>query len=127
VGEGRSGSHGQPPRSVSPLLVQGRLALLPGGPAGEETDRGPAPPAGRRPYLLPDGEEAVRPPDGGYTDLAWLLLCHLQEHKPEACERFLLSQIEGTGRDVGWFEKCFGVGSAADWKNLERAIYARIN
>jgi len=79
-----------------------------------------------RPYLLPNGDEAARPPDGAYTDLAWLLLCHLQEHEPEACERFLLSQIEGTGRDVGWFEKCFGIGNAADWKSLERAIYARI-
>ena len=80
----------------------------------------------RRPYLLPSGGEGRPPPDGGYTDLAWLLLRHLQETQPEACERFLLSQIEGTGRDIAWFEKCFGVGSAADWKSLERAVYARI-
>lgn len=80
----------------------------------------------RRAYLLATGEEAPRPPDSGYTDLAWLLLCHLQEEQPEACERFLLSQIEGTGGDVAWFEKCFGVKGAADWKSLERAVYARI-
>jgi len=78
-----------------------------------------------RPYLLAAGGDAPPPPDGGYTDLAWLLMCHLQARRPDACGRFLLSQIEGTGGRLESFEKSFGVGSAADWKKLERAVYAR--
>jgi hypothetical protein len=84
----------------------------------------------RRSYLLAagdgDGEETFTPPDGGYTDLAWLLMEHLQAHHPDACERFLLSQIEGTGGRFESFGKCFGVTSAADWGKLERAVYARL-
>jgi hypothetical protein len=78
----------------------------------------------RHDYLVAAGDTPLPAPDGGYTDLAWLLMGHLQEHRPEACERFLLSQIEGTGGRVEWFEECFGLSSAADWKNLERAVFA---
>ena len=107
--------------TVGRLLVPGTWRLPPLESVVERRSR-----IDLRPYLLPDGEETAPPPDGGYTDLAWLLLRHLQERQPEACERFLLSQIEGSGRDVQWFEKCFGIESAADWKRLERAIYARM-
>jgi hypothetical protein len=79
-----------------------------------------------RPYLLAAGDTPLPAPDGGYTDLAWLLMSHLQKHRADACERFLLSQIEGTGGRIEWFEKCFGVSNAAEWKNLERAVFARL-
>ncbi len=80
----------------------------------------------QRPYLVPAGDTTLPAPDGGYTDLAWLLVRYLQEHQAAACERFLLSQIEGTGGRTEWFGKCFGVSSAAEWGKMERAVFARL-
>lgn len=66
------------------------------------------------------------PPDGGYTDLAWLLVSHLaKEHRSEL-ERFLRAQVEGTGKGILFFEECFGVGGSAGWNALQRATYASI-
>lgn len=77
-------------------------------------------------YLLPAEDTALPAPDGGYTDLAWLLMGYLQEHQADACERFLLSQIEGTDGRTEWFGECFGVSTAAEWSKLERAVFARL-
>jgi hypothetical protein len=82
----------------------------------------------RRMYLVPHedvGFEGAFPPDTGYTDLAWLLVRHLNadERRP-GFERFLRSQVEGKGRGIPWFEECFGVKGSAAWSDLERAAYA---
>ncbi len=65
------------------------------------------------------------PADGGFTDLAWLLVRHLNgEGRRQAFERFLRAQVEGTGKGIGWFEECFNVTGSAAWNALERATYA---
>jgi hypothetical protein len=72
-----------------------------------------------------DMDPAKYPPDGGYTDLAWLLVRQLnREGRRAAFERFLRAQVEGTGRGVGFFEECFGIDGSAAWRDLQRAAYA---
>lgn len=62
-----------------------------------------------------------------FTDVAWLLVTHLQgpEHR-DAFVRYLRSQIEGTRSGLDWFEECFGLRTPDDWQTLERAVYARV-
>ncbi len=73
-----------------------------------------------------EGAELLVGADGGHTDLAELLVRYLVESRQDAFEQFLLSQVRGTRRGVGWFEECFQVRGTADWRTLERAVYARI-
>ncbi|MFI5404029.1 MAG: hypothetical protein ACHQ1G_13905, partial [Planctomycetota bacterium] len=77
-------------------------------------------------YLSPRSAEAeALAPDSGFTDLAWLLVRHLNgEGRREAFERFLRAQVEGTGKGIGFFEACFEVSGSAGWSALERATYA---
>ena len=71
--------------------------------------------------------EGVVPADGGYTDLAWLVVRQLSEDaRREAFQRFLLSQVEGTHKGIEWFEECFGVAGTPAWRALEREIYSAI-
>ncbi|HEX5136272.1 MAG TPA: hypothetical protein VFY93_04815 [Planctomycetota bacterium] len=65
-------------------------------------------------------------PDGGYTDLAWLLVRHLAKERRQELERFLRAQVEGTGKGFGLFEECFEVKGSAAWRELQRATYASI-
>ena len=71
-----------------------------------------------------DPENPMRLPDGGYTDLAWLLVrvLHGDEHKA-GFVRFLSGQVDGTGRGIDFFEECFGIRGGAGWRDLERAVY----
>jgi hypothetical protein len=81
-------------------------------------------------YLSPRDKDAVAeglyPPDSGYTDLAWLLVRHLNGGGRAQFERFLRAQVEGTGKGIGFFEECFGVKGSAGWDELQRATYASI-
>lgn len=82
-------------------------------------------------YLSERDDNAVAqgllPPDSGYTDLAWLLVRHLNgEGRHAQFERFLRAQVEGTGKGIGFFEECFGVKGSAGWDDLQRATYASI-
>ncbi len=65
-------------------------------------------------------------PDGGYTDLAWLLVRHLERERRPQLERFLRAQIEGTGKGILFFEECFEVKGSEAWRALQRATYASI-
>jgi hypothetical protein len=65
-------------------------------------------------------------PDGGYTDLAWLLVRLLEKGRRPQLERFLRAQVEGTGKGIGFFEECFEVKGSAAWRALQRATYASI-
>jgi len=73
------------------------------------------------------GLDALPPPDGGYTDLATLLVRYLQGKHRADLERFLLSQVEGTRKGVAWFEECFTIRGPADWRKLENAVYDSID
>ena len=66
------------------------------------------------------------PPDGGYTDLAWLLVRYLNAERHEQFERFLRAEIEGTGKGIGFFEECFDVVGSPGWRALQRATYESI-
>jgi len=81
-------------------------------------------------YLMPKEGIEVDPaqlaPDGGFTDLAWLLVRHLNGAHRAPFERFLRAQIEGTGKGIGFFEECFEVKGSAAWHALERATYGSI-
>ncbi|MHC4340048.1 MAG: hypothetical protein ACYSX0_07550 [Planctomycetota bacterium] len=63
-----------------------------------------------------------------FTDLAWLLVRHLNsdEQRP-TFERYLLSQIESTGHGIDWFGECIGIKSDPGWEALERAVYGSID
>lgn len=77
----------------------------------------------------PDAPEETQhlPVRRAFTDLAWLLVSHLQaEPHREAFVRYLRSQLEGTRGGLDWFEECFGLRTQDDWKTLERAVYARV-
>jgi len=77
--------------------------------------------------LMPEGFERA-PIEGGdgFTDLAWALVAHLNSEKYHApFVRYLISQLSGERRDVAWFEECFGIKDAGDWRSLQRAVYAR--
>ncbi|MCK6461133.1 MAG: hypothetical protein L6Q95_14725, partial [Planctomycetes bacterium] len=65
-------------------------------------------------------------PDGGFTDLAWLLVRHLEKERRPQLERFLRAQIEGTGKGILFFEECFEVKGSEAWRALQRATYASI-
>jgi hypothetical protein len=79
------------------------------------------------PLSLPeDAEGRLALPDGGFTDLAWLLVRHLEKERRHELERFLRGQIEGTGKGIGFFEECFEVKGSAAWRELQRATYASI-
>jgi hypothetical protein len=67
------------------------------------------------------------PPDSGFTDLAWLLVRHLngEELRPRF-ERFLRAQVEGTGKGMTFFEECFDIQGLDGWDELQRATYASI-
>jgi len=84
----------------------------------------------QRPFLLLQGEAGSAPvdaPDGGYTDLAWLLVRALNTpRRRPAFIRFLRSQIESDRRGVGWFEECFGVRGPKGWKALQAEVYGFI-
>lgn len=81
-------------------------------------------------YFSPRDREAeaggLLPPDSGYTDLAWLLVRHLNGARRAQFERFLRAQVEGTGKGITWFEECFDVKGSAGWSALQRATYASI-
>lgn len=88
-------------------------------------------PLDRGVFLSPRDEDAEKqglfPPDSGYTDLAWLLVRHLNaDERRGTFERFLRSQVEGTGKGVDWFEECFGIQGTEGWDALQRATYASI-
>ncbi len=77
----------------------------------------------------PDAEEPRQPlaVRRAFTDLAWLLVTHLQsEPQRAAFVRYLRSQVEGTRGGLDWFEECFGLRTQSDWQTLERAVYARV-
>jgi hypothetical protein len=73
---------------------------------------------------LPEGIPPLE--DGGYTDLAWLLVRHLAEKRRPQLERFLRAQVEGEGKGIRFFEECFEVTGSAAWDALQRATYAWI-
>ncbi len=88
-------------------------------------------PLDRQFYLTPreDAElgPELFPPDSGYTDLAWLLVRHLNgEGRRAAFERFLRAQVDGTGKGIEFFEECFDIQGLDGWSALQRATYASI-
>jgi hypothetical protein len=79
--------------------------------------------------LAEDATEAPEayPPDGGFTDLAWLLVRHLNaDERRGAFERYLRGQVEGTGKGFSFFEECFGIRGTEGWKALQRSTYSSI-
>ena len=63
-----------------------------------------------------------------FTDLAWLLVRHLHsDESRSAFERYLISQIEATGKGIDWLGECLGIEGDPGWEALERAVYAGID
>jgi hypothetical protein len=67
------------------------------------------------------------PPDGGFTDLAWLLVRHLNaDERRKGFEKLLRGQVEGSGRGIAFAEECLGIRGTEGWKSLERSTYSSI-
>jgi hypothetical protein len=74
-----------------------------------------------------EGEVPLLPPDGGFTDLAWLFVRHLNaDERRAAFERLLRGQVEGTGRGIPFIEGCFDIRGPEGWKDLQRSTYSSI-